>query len=120
MFKKTIVFASFSVFFLVSCDKNKVATVTGHVMHHEKPIGHAQVYLKFGTNYFPGENLGSYDVNVQADDHGHFTFDKIPTGEFYVYAFGWDDEISDSVFGGIPSEILKKTKNIDLNIPVVE
>lgn len=120
MFKKIIVLASLSFLFLISCEKNQVATISGHVMHHEKSIGNAHVYVKYDTNFFPGENLANYDLHIQADEHGHFSYDKLPVGEFYLYAFGWDDEISDSVFGGIPGEILKKTKNIDLNIPVVE
>lgn len=115
-----IFFALTFIVGLLSCEKKGKAEIFGTVAHHEAIIPHAMVYIKLGTNVFPGEDLSQYDFSVEASHHATYSFTELQTGLAYVYAVGWDEAISDSVFGGIPFEISEKKQVLEVNIPVTE
>lgn len=105
---------------LISCDKEGKATIEGQIAHHDVIIPNAKIYIKFGTNVFPGQNVSVYDVNTITNSEGFYSIENMHTGLHYAFAVGYDPGISDSVFGGIPFEIKLKKSILKVNIPVTE
>ena len=106
-----------------SCKKNQVGgkgSLKGMIMHHNKPIADAYVYIKYNSTEFPGEEYTLYDTYVQADAGGNY---KIPLykGTYYVFATGRDEDIPSpyTVKGGF-SFSLKNKENISKDIQVSE
>jgi len=94
------------------------ATVKGIVLHHSKPIANARIFIKYGTNNFPGTDTTLYDHQGIADLNGNFSF-QLYKGKYYLYAIGYDYAIVPPyiVKGGIPvtlrsAEELTKTIGI--------
>lgn len=111
----------------ISCkrdEKCETATLTGMVKHHAKLIPSAKAYIKKGSRNAPADarNPASYDKSVQAGTDAVYVLGDLETGDYYLFATGYDDAIADSVFGGIPLTIeCKDTKQtINSDIPVVE
>jgi len=105
---------------LSSCAKDQSSNIYGVVSHHEVKIPFAKVYVKYGTNLWPGADVTLYDVMVEADTNANYSLDNLSKGWNYIYATGYDSGFSDSVFGGIPFEIKKKKSNLEINVPVTE
>lgn len=108
---------------IVSCKKNQLggkSSIKGVVMHHEKAIADAKVYIKFNTSEFPGEDLKSYDTYVQADANGNYSV-SLYKGTYYLYAYGIDLDIPAPyiVTGGL-SVTIKNKENLVKNIAVTE
>lgn len=109
-----------------SCKKNGTggdATIEGHVKHHELHIPGAMVYIKYDAKEFPGADVSQYDANVQASmGDGHYKFEGMRMGNYYVYGVGYDSSITSSVYGGTPVKIKysERKEIIDIDIPVVE
>lgn len=102
-----------------SCKKNQLggnATIEGNVLHHAKLIPNATVYIKFNAKEFPGFDAGKYDDKVTADASGHYSI-KCYKGDYYLFGAGFDDQLPDSVFGGLAVHIRNKEKvNADLAV----
>ncbi len=111
------------VVLMASCKKEGIggdATIEGHVMHHSVHIPNATVYIKYGEKEFPGSSTGAYDASTTASSgDGHFEFEELVAGDYYLYAVGYDSAISEAVFGGIPVTI-KKNSTTEVMLPVVE
>lgn len=109
---------------LAACHKEGTggkATITGHVQHHTTPIPSAIVYIKYGEKEFPGSDVSGYDDNTLASSgDGHYEFEELRKGDYYIYGVGYDSTISETVRGGIPVKIKKKTETVEINVPVTE
>ena len=123
---KAILFLGLIISFgiLVGCTKAGTggkATVNGHVKHHETTIPGSMVYVKYGAVEFPGSDVSTYDESTLASSgDGHYEFKELNKGNYYIYGVGYDSTISESVVGGTPIKIKKKTESIEMNVPVAE
>ena len=96
------------------------AEIHGHVKHHEVHIPNAVVYIKYGAKELPA-NISDYDDEMIASSgDGHYGFDELQKGDYYVYAVGYDSTISETVSGGGPVKIKKKTDKIEFDVAVTE
>lgn len=119
--KKVIL--ALAVIAFVSCKKEGLggkAKITGAVLHHDTPIPNAIVYIKYGTKESAGTDGANYDASVNADANAKFEFPDLQKGDYYLYATGYDSNISANVKGGNPVEIKKKTENKNNDVQVVE
>lgn len=119
--------AFFLILFLTtsfySCKKNKIggkATLKGAVLHHNKLIPNAYVYIKYNTTEFPGDDYTLYDTYVQADASGNYSI-SFYKGTYYIYAYGFDTDIAapNSVKGGLSISI-RNRENLKKDIAVTE
>jgi len=97
-----VVFLCLFVLSVVSCKKNALGgkcTVQGRVMHHSKLIANARVFIKFNAKEFPGNDTTKYDAKVVADLSGNYNFNCYQ-GNYFLYAYGYDDQLRLPVFGG--------------------
>jgi hypothetical protein len=106
-----------------SCKKNQIggkATLKGVVMHHDKPIGDAYVYIKYNSTEFPGDDYKLYDAYVQADANGNYSI-SFYKGTYYIFATGRDIDIPSpfTVNGGI-TVTLKNKEHLSKDIAVTE
>ncbi len=113
------------LFFCFSCKKNGTggqATIKATIMHHEKIIPEAMVYVKYNARELPGTNPSDYDESYKADALGQVNIEHLRYGEYYLYAIGYDNTIAAVVQGGVPLSIKwKNRKNtINLTVPVTE
>jgi len=96
------------------------AEIHGHVKHHEVHIPNAVVYIKYGAKELPA-NISDYDDEMIASSgDGHYGFDDLQKGDYYIYAVGYDSTISEIVFGGGPVKIRKKTDKVEFDVAVTE
>jgi hypothetical protein len=80
-----------------SCKKNQLggkSNIKGKVMHNEKPIPFAKIYIKFNTTDSPGTDVSVYDATMEADLNGNFLVENIYRGDYYFYAVGQDNAIA--------------------------
>ena len=80
-----------------SCKKNQLggkSNIKGKVMHNDKPIPFAKIYIKYNATDFPGADVTLYDANMEADLNGNFLVDHIYHGDYYFYAVGQDNAIA--------------------------
>jgi len=103
-----------------SDDKYDHIDLSGTVMHHDRPIPQARVYLKKNTTIFPGGNPGLYDFSTEADGDANFHFHGLEPASYYLYGEGWDTGINDSVFGGVPVTVTGTSQTQRSNVPVTE
>ncbi|MCC6371150.1 MAG: hypothetical protein IT236_09110 [Bacteroidia bacterium] len=99
---KKIFLLAFLLSTLISCKKNQLggkSTVNGTVLHHSRFIAGARVFIKFNANEFPGNDTTKYDAKVVADLSGNYNF-KCYQGNYFLYAYGYDDQLRLPVFGG--------------------
>lgn len=105
------------------CKKNNVggnALVNGTVKHHTKSIANARIFVKFGSNNFPGADTNLYDHRFSADLNGNFSI-QLYKGNYYFYAIGLDYAIAPpyTVKGGIPV-ILRSAEELTKTIGITE
>ena len=120
--KKIILFLFVIVVTFLACKKEGPggkATVRGAVIHHSTKIPGAIVYIKYGETEFPGEDITKYDAYTTADHNANYEFKELQKGDYYLYGVGYDNNIFDSVYGGIPIK-LKRTEILDTDVPVTE
>jgi len=106
-----------------SCKKEGLggkATITGSVLHHSLPIPNAVIYIKYGTNELPGTDPSAYDASVTADANAKFEFKDLRKGKYYLFSIGYDSAIFQTVRGGMPVEIKKKSESKNIDLAVVE
>lgn len=92
----------------------------GSVLHHDRAIPGAKVYLKKGATAFPGSDVSVYDQSTEAGTDAGYHFHELEPDKYYLYAEGWDDGINDSVFGGVPIEISGEEEMEETDVPVTE
>ncbi len=95
------------------------SSVKGYVKHHSVLIPNARVYIKYGAKDFPGSDVSAYDSNVPADANGYYEIKDLQKGDYYLYGVGYDPNISENVFGGLPIKLRSK-ESITSDIAVVE
>ncbi len=113
-----------SAFLLLTCCSKEgpggKAAIKGMVKHHSAPIPGAVVYIKYGTKEFPGTDITYYDESVTANDSANYGFSDLRTGDYYLFAVGYDSTGPYIVTGGIPVEIKKKTETVQADVQVLE
>ena len=112
---------------LSSCEKEEEVNglnkgvIMGHVQHHGQNIPLATVYIRHGVTEFPGVDPSAYDDSMVASStDGHFHFENLAKGSYYLYATGFDSAVIDSVFGGVPVEITTHDETVEIDVPVTE
>lgn len=121
MKKAIVLFLATTLFLFVSCKKNQLggkSTVHGVVAHHDKPIPHARVFIKFNATEFPGADTAAYDAHVVAGHHGEYSFDCYK-GDYYLYGYGFDTGINETVSGGLPVKVRHK-EDREMKVAVTE
>ena len=107
-----------------ACNKEGVggkADIIGVVKRQGTPIPNAVVYIKYGATDFPGFNTSEYnDYVTAASTDASFKFENLYKGDYYLWARGFDNSISQDVSGGITVQIKKKKETVETNIPVKE
>jgi len=112
MKKKLQLFFILSVL-LLSCTKKEGETFTPdfklqiQAMHHTWPAGGIKMYLKYNQQTFPGTNPRLYDDSATADPNGFVIFDSLYYGDYFVYAYGYDNTFGSMVTG---NGLMKLTK----------
>lgn len=101
-------------------DSHEHVELNGSVLHHERAIPNAKVYLKKDAVKFPGTDLSQYEFSTEANDEAAYHFHELEPASYYLYAEGWDDGINDSVFGGVPIEITGEDEIEMADVPVTE
>lgn len=113
-----------------SCNKNKnsvggkggKATLKITPRHHINAIDSCTVYIKYNTLDKPGDGVQQYDESakcVKVDGKPVATFTGLKQGKYYIYGYGWDPAIPDTVVGGMPYTI--SADNVfELNLAVTE
>lgn len=105
------------------CKKNQLggkSNIKGKVQHHGKDIPFARVYIKFNAKEFPGSNVSLYDTYVDADKNGSILIEHIYHGNYYFYAVGYDDAISQTVVGGVYLKVKMLKEHTGFVVPVSE
>jgi hypothetical protein len=105
-----------------ACKKNQAdgpSEISGRVVHHEKAIPGATIYIKFNAKEWPGRDSSVYDHTLKADAQGNFIF-KCYKGDYYLYATGIEPRaVPLYVSGGIPVSLRHKEKK-DVELAVTE
>jgi len=68
-------------------------------MHHTWPVGGIKMYIKYDESTFPGTNPKLYDDSITADPNGFVIFDHLYYGNYFVYAYGYDQNFGAWVTG---------------------
>src|SRR5438067_6840923 len=102
------------LFIFCSCKKNSTggkATISATVMHHEKAIPYATIYIKYGAKEFPGTDLSLYSNSIKTDGGGHTDITGLHYGDYYLYGVGYDNSILETVTGGDHLQIKWSARN---------
>ena len=121
--KFKILAAVFAITIIASCKKEGTggkATITGLAKHHAKPIPNAVVYIKYGVKESPGTNPANYDASVTSDGNAKYEFKELNKGDYYLFGIGYDSAISNTVTGGVPVSVKKKTETVQADVSVTE
>lgn len=70
--------------------------------HHGAAIPGTVIYIKYGAEEFPGEDLSLYDATATADNSGYALIDNLRYGKYYLYGVGYDSSVQAIVKGGAP------------------
>ncbi len=96
-------------------------TIVAYPKHHGDETRPYNVYVKFNTQQFPGENPALYDLQITADTtENHIEIENLKRGQYFIYMTAFDTSIAAVVKGGIPTLVTSTTGEIDLNVPVTE
>jgi hypothetical protein len=119
--KKIIVLSTLVLLLFVTCKKNQLngkSSIKGSVIHHERKIPFASVFIKFNAKDSPGTDTTVYDAKVRADKDGYYNI-KCYKGDYFLYGFGYD-YAADSPFvvvGGVPVHLRnKEDRQIDVAV----
>ena|SRR5436190_13889906 len=105
----------------LSCKKNDEggkARISGKVMHHDKPIPFARVFIKYGAKEFPGSDSTQYNKTIVTGADASYSFDCYK-GDYFLYGKGYDTDIQEEVTGGIHVKTRSKQKQT-IDVPVTE
>lgn len=119
----TIIAIVLIIFSFASCKKEGTggkASITGYAKHHAKAIPDAVIYIKYGAIESAGTSPGNYDANTTADGAGKYEFKDLNKGDYYLFGIGYDSAISNTVSGGIPIKVKKKTETVNADVSITE
>lgn len=105
----------------ISCKKNQLggkSIIKGTVLHHSRFIAGARVFIKFNATESPGNDTTKYDAKVVADEAGNYTI-KCYKGNYYLYGYGYDDQLRLPVFGGVPVKV-RTNETVNATVAVFE
>lgn len=116
---------------LVSCERKEPepvivagkggnATLNVTPQHHGRNIDSCTIYIKYNTLDKPSNS--TYDDSakcMQVNGKPVATFSGLKKGNYYLFGYGWDPQISLNVKGGAPKPIDQET-TIDYNLAVSE
>jgi hypothetical protein len=104
--KQIILLLILTTFIFLGCkkesdDQSISGTIRLNVLvkHHNVALKGIPVYLKSNAESFPGRDAGKYDISTSTDASGKAEFNKLFPGNYYLYAYGWDALVADSVWG---------------------
>ena len=83
--------------------------------HHNQPIPHATVYLKYNTDTFPGYNQqpGYFDASFKTNATAKGCMESIPEGKHWIVVTGYDSlYYPHDVRGSLPIYISLKYKPV--------
>jgi hypothetical protein len=116
-----------AVFVTVSCKKEGPGggnTIAAFPKHHGISINSGTMYIKYGAKESPGSDLSKYDAKAEVDVHpgeaAHAHFKELRKGDYYLFFAGFDSTINETVFGGIPIKLKKKSGETEIDVPVTE
>jgi hypothetical protein len=95
------------------------SSVSGNVQHHGANIANAVVYIKYGATEFPGADVSLYDDKTTSNGSAYYEFKSLRRGNYFLYAVGFDNSVSEVVSGGIAVKLMYN-KSAQSNIPVTE
>lgn len=107
--------------FFTMCKKKPSAGFGGQssmiliAKHHGNNIDSISFFVKFNATEAP---TSAYDYIVKGTPGGT-KIENLKTGDYYLFAEGWDMSISDMVKGGIPFSIDEEGV-FNITIPVTE
>ncbi|MCX8080848.1 MAG: hypothetical protein N3F09_06385 [Bacteroidia bacterium] len=106
-----------------SCKKNQVggkSDIQGVVKHHASVMPGARVFVKYGTEDFPGPDTTRYDYMVKADEQGKFKI-SFYKGKYYLYAVVFDYSLNPPAWtvGGLPLN-LRTNEDMSIILAVTE
>ena len=109
----------------IGCKKNQLggkSNIKGKVMHHDKAIPFAKIYIKYNATEFPGTNVNDYNTSIEADFNGNFLIEHIYHGDYYFYAVGADDALvaPSTVKGGTHLKVKMLKEVTGFVVPVTE
>lgn len=129
---KTIALAVLSLTLLASCAKQDPiptpdpnpagkggnATLLITPKHHGNLIDSCTIYVKYNATEAPATYDDSMKVTMR---NGQPTaiFPNLKNGNYYLYGYGWDPSIQDTVLGGAPYTIASQD-SLFVNLPVTE
>lgn len=127
-FMKKLILFSFVAITIAACKKEGLGgqnTIVAYPKHHSTPIPGATIYIKYGTESFPGDDVTKYDASMVAEPEGgsgeiHVHFENLNKGSYYLYGVGYDSTISQVVKGGVPVKITSKSGETSVTVPVTE
>jgi hypothetical protein len=109
---------------LTGCTKNAGLggdnTIVATAKHHGLIISNATIYIKYNAKEFPGESTAVYDDYKTAGANGQVKFEGLKRGDYYFYGIGFDSTINQTVVGGIPVQLLQKSGEKIIDVPVTE
>ncbi len=90
--------------------------------HHSRNIPGCTLYIKYGTQEFPGADASAYDVQYPAAnaDSVRLLVSGLKKGDYYFYCVGYDTLIAAPVTGGIPVKIRSTSGTTYLAVPITE
>ncbi|TNE62132.1 MAG: hypothetical protein EP344_05390 [Bacteroidetes bacterium] len=92
--------------------------------HHNFPIPHATIYLKYNVDTFPGYDQppGYFDATFQTGSNARGCIQAVPEGRHWAIGFGYDSlHYPHNVFGSLRLEIaLGARAKIDTTMYVSE
>lgn len=108
---------------IISCKKNQLggdAVIEGTVMHHEKVITDATVFIKFNATDQPSTDTTAYDAKVRVDKDGYFKFNAYK-GKYFIYGYGHDLAIAPPfIVNGGKAIKLRSKETVSVTLLVTE
>lgn len=124
---KTCYTIAFLVFGLASC-KDEAQSITiplqakvcVTVKHHALIIPDAEVFIKLNGGDTLQWDGAQYDLKMTADTSAKGCFDKLPVGNHWLMAYGYDTNSRLDVLGRLPIRITKIDEHLDIVLSVSE
>jgi hypothetical protein len=79
-----------------------------HTQHHQQPIPHATIFVKYNTDSFPGYDKPTsyFDKQFTTGADGRGCLEPVPEGRHWLIGFGYDSlYFPHDVFGSMQLEI---------------
>jgi hypothetical protein len=108
MIKSIMTVATASALIFAGCKKDGTggdAALGVTAKHHGSTIPGTVIYIKYGAEDFPGEDVTQYDASVTANSSGYAEIPNLRYGKYYIYGVGFDSSVQETVKGGMPIKI---------------